>query len=176
MCCENSLGLTENYWLFTCQLQGNGCVLTDSWGSWRTAGHWDVRFGVQSEWWCPEYSPVPAPARSRRGFRKRTWRCVGMIRLNSGKLGTLDSTSLSVWWTDNSLPARRLCQHHPSYTMDHKTPSPTKFPADLLFIINPAWFIMLRITSHETAAIWLFSIDGNYRFKKCSFLVRFCIF
>lgn len=42
-----------------------------------------------------------------------------------------------------------------------------KFHADLLFIISPVWFIMLHITSHETAAIWLFLIDGKYNFKKC---------
>ena len=46
MCCESNLGLTENYWLLTCRLQGNGCALTGSWGSWWTEGPWGVRCGV----------------------------------------------------------------------------------------------------------------------------------
>lgn len=169
MCCESSLGLTENYWLLTCQLQGNGCA------------HWQLRQlvdrrALRCEVWSPAgvmVSRIQSSPHSSQVQKKdlASEKGLGDVLAWSGSV-----QENSAPWT--ALPCHSDEQRIPfqpdgsasiilltPWTTKH--PPPCKFLADLPSIISLVWFIVLHITSHEIAAIWLFLMDGKYNFKKC---------
>ena len=105
VCCESSLGLTENYWLLTCQLQGNGCA------------HWQLRQLADG-----------------RALRCEVWSPAGMMvsRIQSCSLSSevqretwLQKMDSEMCWHDQAQfrKIQRPGQHFPVTLMNREFPS-----------------------------------------------------
>lgn len=126
VCCENSLGLTEKYWLFACQLRGNSHVM-----------HWQPRQlvdkrAVRREAWSPQ-GAVLSGIHSGPCSRRRTWlRRKGLMLCLHDEVQFRKSRS-SGWHFPVTLMSREFpsCQMvllcHPSYTIDYKTLFPVSW-------------------------------------------------